>query len=155
MPFKCNQPAVPTVQQDDAVARITRWDFAPGAATGYHTHGWPYFVVMLTDAVMKIEAKDGAVSEVRLSAGQSYQRPSGIEHDVMNGSDQPMAFVEIEIKQPASIESNSPAAAASPRPAGSRRTTPRSAPDGGSTAARPRSPRRRSATARTGTAASP
>ena len=48
--------AVPTVQQDDATVRITRWDFAPGAATGWHTHGWPYFVVMLTDAVMKIEA---------------------------------------------------------------------------------------------------
>jgi quercetin dioxygenase-like cupin family protein len=99
MPFKCNQPAVPTVQQDDAVARITRWDFAPGAATGWHTHGWPYFVVMLTDAVMRIEAA-GAVSEVRLMAGQSYRRPAGIEHDVMNGSDQPMAFVEIEIKRP-------------------------------------------------------
>ena len=69
MPFKCNQPAVPTVQQDDANVRITRWDFAPGAATGYHTHGWPYFVVMLTDAVMKIEAADGAVGEVRLAAG--------------------------------------------------------------------------------------
>ena len=57
MPFKCNQPAVPTVQQDDATVRITRWDFAPGAATGWHTHGWPYFVVMLTDAVMRIEAR--------------------------------------------------------------------------------------------------
>src|SRR5437763_10727941 len=98
MAFKCNQPAVPTVQQDDATARITRWDFAPGAATGWHTHGWPYFVVMLTDAVIRIEAPDGAVSEARLKAGQSYRRPSGIEHDVMNGSDQPMAFVEIEIK---------------------------------------------------------
>ena len=65
MPFRCDQPAVPTVQQDDATVRITRWDFAPGAATGWHTHGWPYFVVMLTDAVMKIEAA-GAVSEVRL-----------------------------------------------------------------------------------------
>src|ERR1044072_4600611 len=85
MPFRCDQPAVPTVQQDDAVARITRWDFAPGAATGWHSHGWPYFIVMLTDAVMKIEAKDGAVSEVRLAAGQSYQRPSGVGHDVMNG----------------------------------------------------------------------
>ena len=40
------------------------------------------------------------MSEVRLAAGQSYQRPAGIEHDVMNGSDQPMAFVEIEIKRP-------------------------------------------------------
>ena len=103
MPFKCNQPAIPTVQQDDAAVRITRWDFAPGAATGWHSHGWPYFIVMLTDAVMKIEAKDGAVSEVRLSAGQSYQRPSGVEHDVMNGSDRPMAFVEIEIKQPEAL----------------------------------------------------
>jgi hypothetical protein len=59
MPFKCNEPAVPTIQQEDSTVRITRWDFAPGAATGWHTHGWPYFVVMLTDAVMKIEAPDG------------------------------------------------------------------------------------------------
>ena len=55
---------------------------------------------MLTDAVMKIEAADGAVTEVRLSAGQSYQRPAGVEHDVLNGAEVPMAFVEIEIKQP-------------------------------------------------------
>ncbi len=99
MPFKRTSPGVPTVQQDDATVRITRWDFAPGATTGFHTHGWPYFVVLLTDAVMKIEA-GGEVSEVRLKAGQSYQRPAGIEHDVMNGADQPMAFVEIEIKRP-------------------------------------------------------
>jgi beta-alanine degradation protein BauB len=98
MPFKCNQPAVPTVQSEDANMRITRWDFAPGAATGWHTHGWPYFVVMLTDAIMKIEA-GGAVNEVELKAGQSYQRPAGIEHDVMNGSDHAIAFVEIEIKR--------------------------------------------------------
>ena len=103
MPFKCTCPAIPTVQQDDAAVRITRWDFAPGATTGFHTHGFPYFVVLLTDAVMKIEA-GGEVSEVRLKAGQSYQRPAGIEHDVMNGSDQPMAFVEIEIKKPDALE---------------------------------------------------
>jgi quercetin dioxygenase-like cupin family protein len=103
VPFKCTEPAVPTVQQEDATARITRWDFAPGAATGWHTHGYPYFVVMLTDAVMRVEAKDGTVSEVRLSAGQSYQRPAGVEHDVMNGSGQPMAFVEIEIMRPQAL----------------------------------------------------
>jgi quercetin dioxygenase-like cupin family protein len=103
MPFKCNQPAVPTVQQDDETVRITRWDFAPGATTGWHTHGWPYFVVLLTDAVMKIEAADGVVTETRLTAGQSYRRLAGIAHDVMNGSDQPMAFVEIEIKRPEAL----------------------------------------------------
>ena len=99
MPFKCTEPAVPTVHQEDATVRITRWDFAPGAATGWHTHAWPYFVVMLTDAVMRVEAA-GVVSVVRLKAGESYQRPAGIEHDVMNGSGHSMAFVEIEIKRP-------------------------------------------------------
>jgi len=100
MPFKCNEPAVPTVQQDDATVRITRWDFAPGAATGWHSHGFPYFVVLLTDALLKIEAADGALSEVPLQAGQCYRRPAGVEHDVMNGSDHPIAFIEIEIKRP-------------------------------------------------------
>jgi len=100
MPFKCNEPAMPTVQQDDAIMRVTRWDFTPGAATGWHTHGWPYFVVLLTDALLKIEAPDGAISEVPLTAGQTYRRPAGIEHDVMNGSTHPIAFIEIEIKRP-------------------------------------------------------
>jgi len=58
---------------------------------------------MLTDAVMKVEAADGQVSEVRLVAGHSYRRPAGIGHDVMNGANQPMAFVEIEVKQPADL----------------------------------------------------
>ena len=57
---------------------------------------------MLTDAVMKIEAA-GAVSEVRRKAGESYQRPAGIEHDVMNGSEHRIAFVEIEIKRPEAL----------------------------------------------------
>ena len=100
MPFKCNEPAVATVQQEDAAVRITRWDFAPGAATGWHTHGWPYLVVLLTDALLRIEAAGGAVTEMRWSAGQCYRRPAGVEHDVMNGSDHPIAFIEIEIKRP-------------------------------------------------------
>jgi quercetin dioxygenase-like cupin family protein len=102
MAFKCTVPATSTVQQDDAAVRITRWDFEPGAVTGWHRHGWPYFVVMLTDAVMKI---DGGSQEtkVALVAGQSYQRPAGVEHDVMNGSPHPIAFVEIEIKRPEAL----------------------------------------------------
>ena len=102
MPFKCTIPAHPTVQRDDADIRITRWDFEPGAVTGQHTHGWPYLVVMLTDALMRVDNGAG-VTETRLSAGQSYSRPAGIEHDVMNGADGPMAFVEIEIKRPQAL----------------------------------------------------
>lgn len=103
MAFACTIPAVPTVQRDDADLRITRWDFVPGAVTGQHTHGWPYFVVLLTDAVMRVD--DGAnVTETRLAAGQSYSRPSGIAHDVMNGADVPMAFIEIEVKRPQALQ---------------------------------------------------
>ena len=35
-----------------------------------------------------------------IRGGDSYQRPAGIQHDVMNASDSPLAFVEIEIKRP-------------------------------------------------------
>ncbi len=101
MSFQCSIPAVPTLLRDDADVRIMRWDFPPGAATGWHQHGWVYFVVMLTDAVMRVH--DGArVTEILRTAGETYQRPAGVTHDVMNGSpDQPMAFVEIELKRPA------------------------------------------------------
>jgi quercetin dioxygenase-like cupin family protein len=102
MAFACTIPALPTVQQDDADVRITRWDFPPGAVTGQHTHGWPYAVVMLTDAIMRVD-NGMAVTETRLSAGQAYHRPAGIAHDVMNGGNAPMAFVEIEFKRPAAL----------------------------------------------------
>ncbi len=98
MPFQCTIPARPTVQQDDRDVRITRWDFEPGAVTGQHTHGLPYVVVMLTDAVMRVD--DGqTVAETRLAKGAAYHRPAGVAHDVMNGSAEPMAFVEVEFKR--------------------------------------------------------
>ncbi len=99
MAFKCETPAVPTVQQDDEGVRITRWDFEPGAVTGWHQHGWPYFVVMLVAGTLRVD-NGSTVTDVPLAAGQSYQRPAGITHDVMNGSAHPIAFVEIEIKRP-------------------------------------------------------
>ncbi len=97
MAFTCTIPAIPTIQRDDSEVRITRWDFAPGAGTGWHVHGWPYFVVMLTDSLMLVH--DGAqIHEVQRSAGDSYGREAGVAHDVMNGGAGPMAFVEIELK---------------------------------------------------------
>lgn len=102
MPFRCDIPARPTIQRDDEDARITRWDFTPGAVTGFHTHAFPYFVIMLTDGVLRVE-RDGEVTDTALVAGQSYQRPAGVEHDVLNGSDHPIAFVEIEVKRPGGL----------------------------------------------------
>jgi beta-alanine degradation protein BauB len=89
--FRCDVPARPTIQHDDAYARITRWDFAPGAATGWHRHGWPYFVVMLADVTLRLHNGTEEV-DAQFSAGQSYMRPAGVEHDVMNVSPTPVAL---------------------------------------------------------------
>ncbi|WP_341895016.1 cupin domain-containing protein [Ferrovibrio terrae] len=90
--------ATPTQQADDERVRITRWDFAPGAATGFHVHEYPYTVTYLTAAKLKIVDKDGQESLVEMAAGGSYSRPKGIAHDVINAGAAPMAFVEVEIK---------------------------------------------------------
>lgn len=102
MAFACTIPAVATVQQDDATLRITRWDFEPGAVTGWHKHGWPYFVVMLGAGVLQVHDGD-QVTDNQLAAGEAYSRPAGIQHDVMNGSDHPIAFIEIEVKRPEAL----------------------------------------------------
>lgn len=99
MPFACDIPAVPTQLQDDETVRITRWDFEPNAVTGMHRHGWPYFVVMLTDGNLRAEV-DGVVQDRPMTAGTSYSRPAGVEHDIQNGSPHRIAFVEIEVKRP-------------------------------------------------------
>ncbi|MDP9091182.1 MAG: cupin domain-containing protein [Pseudomonadota bacterium] len=106
MAFASDILATGTVQQDDDVLRITKWDFEPGAVTGHHQHAWPYFVAMLVAGTLRID--DGTnVKEVVLAAGQAYMRPAGITHDVMNGSSHPIAFVEIEVKRPEALVVNS------------------------------------------------
>jgi len=89
--------AVGTVQVDDATVRVTRWDFAPGAATGWHRHEYPYVVVPILDGTLKIVDANGE-RLVPLTLGGSYARPAGVEHDVINAGDDAMAFVEIEMK---------------------------------------------------------
>ena len=81
MAFTCTIPARPTPQQDDADVRITRWDFEPGAVTGWHEHGWPYYVVMLVAGTLRVHDGEN-VTDVPLEAGQAYGRPAGIRHDV-------------------------------------------------------------------------
>ncbi|MBB1248569.1 cupin [Rhizobium sp. G21] len=95
--FRARPPAEPTVLLDDAVVRVTRWDFVPGADTGHHVHGMGYVVVPMTDCHFLIEDKDGA-REVDAAQGQVYRREAGVEHNVVNRGDSFMSFIEIEYK---------------------------------------------------------
>jgi quercetin dioxygenase-like cupin family protein len=90
--------AVPTVQVDNECVRVTEWRFAPGAATGWHRHEHDYVIVPMTTGRLLIEAPRGTASHSPLTAGVSYFRHAGVEHDVINDNDFEFAFVEIEMK---------------------------------------------------------
>jgi beta-alanine degradation protein BauB len=89
--------AVPTVQVDDATVRVTEWRFAPGAATGWHRHEYPYVVVPMTTGRLAITGADGEAT-ADLVVGRSYARGAGVEHDVRNANTFEFVFVEVEIK---------------------------------------------------------
>lgn len=90
-------PAKSRVQIDDARVRVTEWRFAPGAATGQHRHQHDYVVVPLTTGRLLVR-EEGGERVAELQAGQAYARPAGVTHDVVNASDGPFVFVEIELK---------------------------------------------------------
>lgn len=90
--------AVPTVQVDNDRVRVTEWRFAKGAATGWHRHEYDYVVVPGTTGTLKIVDADGNETLSELTAGISYYRPAGVEHDVINASDGEFVFVEVEIR---------------------------------------------------------
>ncbi|MEL6126710.1 MAG: cupin domain-containing protein [Pseudomonadota bacterium] len=93
------RPAAEATQLvDDDKVRVTRFDFAPGAETGWHTHGLDYVITALTDCDMMLEEPGGTSCTVHVPAGTAYRRDAGVEHNVINDADAPMSFVEVELK---------------------------------------------------------
>lgn len=95
--YRARPPALATLLLDDAVVKITRWDFEPGADTGVHTHGMGYVVVPMTDCKFLIEEEAGE-RRVDMAKGQVYRREAGVAHNVVNGGEDFMSFIEIEYK---------------------------------------------------------
>ena len=86
-----------TVQIDNEHFRVTEWRFQPGTETGWHRHEFDYVVVPMTTGPLKLQVADGeSISE--LTTGQSYTRPAGSEHNVINPGPEEFVFVEIEAK---------------------------------------------------------
>jgi len=89
--------AVPTVQLDNERVHVTQWRFRQGAATRPHRHEFDYVVVPLTTGSLLL-LENGEERQAELVAGNSYFRPAGVEHDVVNATDGDFVFVEIELK---------------------------------------------------------
>lgn len=97
---------MPTMQKatshlivDNERVRITRWDFEPGAATGFHRHEYDYVVVPLTTGTLKSVDGAGTETPFQLTQHAPYFRPAGVEHDIINANAYPFSFLEIEIKK--------------------------------------------------------
>ena len=98
-PAEARPAAHPTVQIENERVKVTEWRFAPGAATGWHRHGYDYVVVPMTTGNLTID--DGTRQNLAaLVTGRSYYRPAGVEHDVINANPFEFVFVEVEIKTP-------------------------------------------------------
>ena len=83
-------------QVDNARVRVTRHRLVPGAHTGFHRHEYDYVVVPISDGRMRI-VEGGKESLADLTSGQAYFRQAGVEHDVFNGGDRELIFVEVEL----------------------------------------------------------
>ncbi len=83
---------------DNDRVRVTEWVFAPGQATGWHTHQMDYVVTPVTSQPVDIVGPDGAATRVQMTAGVSYFRQKGVAHDVINAGDGELRFVETELK---------------------------------------------------------
>lgn len=90
--------AIADTQVDNDHVRVTRWTFAPGAATGWHVHEMPYVITPVIGSTVRIVDGDGQATEVEMVAGQSYFRPAGVAHDVINAGPGELVFVETELK---------------------------------------------------------
>jgi quercetin dioxygenase-like cupin family protein len=90
-------PATGKLLEENERVIITEWRFSPGAETGWHRHGHDYVVVCLTAGKLLAETATGNV-ETELQFGQTYARPVGIEHNIVNSGSREFAFIEIELK---------------------------------------------------------
>jgi beta-alanine degradation protein BauB len=100
---KCRVASVSGPQASSALlvendrVRVTQWRFAPGEATGWHRHELDYVIVPVTDGTLLID-NGSSETEVELTAGGPYFREAGVEHDVANGGERELVFVEVELK---------------------------------------------------------
>lgn len=92
-----NTPGVCSTTIANERVRVGRWDLAVGTSTGVHRHPFDYVVVPLTAGRLRVVTSDGTQSIMDLEPGKSYFRNAGAVHEVQNGGNVPLSFVEVEI----------------------------------------------------------
>ena len=91
-------PAISTKQLETNSVRVTKWDFPPLTETGWHVHEFDYIVVPIISGELTITDPNGSITSFKIKSGNSYNRKSGVEHNVQNLTDCETSFLEIELK---------------------------------------------------------
>lgn len=89
--------AKPVVHLEDDRFKVTEWQFAPGAETGWHRHGHDYVIVPLTDGTLGLDLPQGQKMTAQLTRHIPYSRREGVEHNVTNAGSDYLAFLEVEV----------------------------------------------------------
>ncbi len=89
--------AKPVVHLEDDRFKVTEWQFAPGAQTGWHRHGHDYVIVPLTDGTLGLDLPGDQRMEAKLTRHIPYSRREGVEHNVTNAGSDYLAFLEVEV----------------------------------------------------------
>lgn len=89
--------AKPVVHLEDDRFKVTEWQFAPGAETGWHRHGHDYVIVPLTDGTLGLDLPGDQRLEAQLTRHIPYSRREGVEHNVTNAGADYLAFLEVEV----------------------------------------------------------
>jgi mannose-6-phosphate isomerase-like protein (cupin superfamily) len=90
-------PGGHSITIQNAIVCVSKWDLEAGASTGLHRHLLDYVVVPLTTGRLRVVTDEGLESFADLEPGGSYFRKAGAHHEVHNGGDLPLSFVEVEI----------------------------------------------------------
>lgn len=95
----CNtelQQVTGRIQLEESRVRVTELRFPPHSETRWHRHPHDYVIVQMTGGRLRLQTPEGE-HHFELQPGQSYFRPEGNEHNVINDSDQEVVLLEIEL----------------------------------------------------------
>jgi quercetin dioxygenase-like cupin family protein len=92
--------SVADLQIENARTRVTRYRLPPGGSTGgstgAHRHEHDYVIVPVVSGRLRVITA-GREAFADLAAGVAYFRNAGVEHEVFNGGEREIVFVEVEI----------------------------------------------------------
>jgi quercetin dioxygenase-like cupin family protein len=94
-------PAADAIRPPDAEnprMRVYRFELAPGAQSGPHTHARPYLLVAATPMNLRMTAPDGAAMAHAVKTGDLHWVEERVTHTLVNDGPETGVLVEFELK---------------------------------------------------------